>query len=95
MAKLGPVQFPECTSNSECDQEYSHALGNLITEISLSGFQELCSGDVHGEKRKIASILNHIQNALQKIFQPMFLPSHHDLHEFDYWTVLPLQCLWE
>ena len=76
MVKLGLVQIRDSTSTCECDQEYSHALGNLITEISLSDVQEIV--DVQGEKRKIVSILkedtgnNHPlrqKDLLREIFQ--------------------------
>ena len=101
MAKLGPAQNLCSTSTSECsDQEYSHALGSLITEISLSDIQDLCASDVHGVKKSLLKDLQPHRERPSKdrsrrfaagdIPTDLATPSHHDLHEFEYWAVLPI-----
>ena len=54
-ARLGPVlnsgDSTHTTESDQDDQEYSHALVNLITEISLSDIQSMCASDVQGEKK--------------------------------------------
>lgn len=101
-ARLGPIPHTDPTPSAEYEQEYAYALGNLITDISLPDSQYSSKQDE--EKWKTLSLLKGLQPHRERpskdrskrfaagdISIDVNTPEHHDLHEFDYWAVLPIK----
>ena len=101
MAKLEPAQNLDSTSTNECNQEYSHA---LLQKCLLLMFRVcVLMMFMRIKEEKIITLLKCLQPHRECPFNnrsryaagdiPTDFTSHsnHDLHEFDYWAVLPVE----
>lgn len=105
-ARLGPTPDPD-THGENNSEQYQQAIANLITDINITDQNATVAHgcvEQNGRKTKVASILRDLQPHRERpskdratrfaagdMLRDMAIPEIHNIIEFQYWAILPLQ----